>query len=211
MTVAIIGTGSIGSALARDLTRGGERVILAGTDGAKSAALATELGDLAFATSVADAIDAADVVVFAVWLDVMQQLVDEHRARLVGKIVVDPSNPIAPDGNGGFVKIIDESASSGRLIADALPDGAAFVKAFGSLSAGSLAEAAHQDPPFVLFYATDDTAAGDTVAGLIRAAGFDPVRAGGVDASIRIEVFGALHEYGALGRTVHREEALGLV
>jgi predicted dinucleotide-binding enzyme len=60
----------------------------------------------------------------------------------------------------------------------------------------------------VLFYAADDDAAGDLVAGLIRAAGFDPVRVGGLDQSIRIEMFGDLHEYGALGRTVTATEAL---
>jgi len=46
------------------------------------------------------------------------------------------------------------------------------------------------------------------VAGLIRAAGFDPVRVGGLDQAIRLEMFGDLHEYGALGRVVTRAEAL---
>jgi len=59
----------------------------------------------------------------------------------------------------------------------------------------------------VLFYAADD-AAGDLVAELIRAADFEPVRVGGLDQSIRIEMFGDLHEYGALGRVVTRSEAL---
>jgi predicted dinucleotide-binding enzyme len=60
----------------------------------------------------------------------------------------------------------------------------------------------------VLFYAAGDDAAGDLVADLIRAAGFEPVRVGGLDQSIRIEMFGDLHEYGALGRVVTRSEAL---
>jgi predicted dinucleotide-binding enzyme len=60
----------------------------------------------------------------------------------------------------------------------------------------------------VLFYAADDAAAGDLVAGLIRTSGFEPVFIGGLDQSIRIEMFGDLHEYGALGRVVTRTEAL---
>jgi predicted dinucleotide-binding enzyme len=60
----------------------------------------------------------------------------------------------------------------------------------------------------VLFYAADDKAAGDLVAGLIRAAGFDPVLVGGLDQAIRLEMFGDLHEYGALGRVVTRAGAL---
>ncbi len=37
---------------------------------------------------------------------------------------------------------------------------------------------------------------------LIRDNGFEPIRVGGIDQSIRIEVFGDLHEFGALGKTV---------
>jgi hypothetical protein len=39
-------------------------------------------------------------------------------------------------------------------------------------------------------------------------AGFDPVRVGGLDQSLRIEMYGDLHEYGALGRAVTKSEAL---
>jgi 8-hydroxy-5-deazaflavin:NADPH oxidoreductase len=43
---------------------------------------------------------------------------------------------------------------------------------------------------------------------LIRAAGFDPVKAGGVDAAIRIEMYGDLHEYGGLnGKLVDAGQA----
>jgi len=63
----------------------------------------------------------------------------------------------------------------------------------------------------VQFYAADDTAAGDLVAELIRAGGYEPVSVGGLDQSIRIEMFGDLHEYGALGRVVTRPEALAAI
>ena len=93
-----------------------------------------------------------------------------------------------------------------------LPAGARLFKAFGTLSAPTLSAAARQEPDrAVLFYAADDDAAGDLVAGLIRAAGFDPVRVGGLDQSIRIEMFGDLHEYGALGRAVTKSEALAAI
>jgi 8-hydroxy-5-deazaflavin:NADPH oxidoreductase len=49
------------------------------------------------------------------------------------------------------------------------------------------------------------------VADLIRADGYEPVRVGGLDQSIRIEMFGDLHEYGALGRAVTKSEALAAV
>jgi 8-hydroxy-5-deazaflavin:NADPH oxidoreductase len=45
MTTAIIGVGKIGSGLARDLVRGGERVVLAARDESQAEALADEFGD----------------------------------------------------------------------------------------------------------------------------------------------------------------------
>ena len=60
----------------------------------------------------------------------------------------------------------------------------------------------------MLFYAADDDTAGDLVAELIQTTGYEPVRVGGLDQSIRIEMFGDLHEYGALGRIVTKTEAL---
>jgi 8-hydroxy-5-deazaflavin:NADPH oxidoreductase len=108
-----------------------------------------------------------------------------------------------------YRKVIGAQESSGQILAGLLPAGATLVKAFGTLSAPSLAAATQQEPDrAVLFFAADGDAAGDLVAGLIRAAGFDPVRVGGLDQSIRIEMFGDLHEYGALGRVVTRTEAL---
>ena len=94
-----------------------------------------------------------------------------------------------------------------------LPAEAHFVKAFGSLAATSLASGATRSPRrAVLFYATDDERAAATAERLISTAGFDPVKAGGVDASLRIEVGGDLHDMGGLnGRMIDADEAKGLV
>jgi predicted dinucleotide-binding enzyme len=159
--------------------------------------------------SVDEAVARAGVLVPAVWLDAFRQLIAQYGARLAGKVIVDPSNPVGPDGAGGYRKVIGEQESSGQILAGLLPAGARLVKAFGTLSAPSLSAAARREPDrAVLFYAADDDAAGDLVADLIRAAGFDPVGVGGLDQSIRIEMFGDLHEYGALGRVVTKSEAL---
>jgi hypothetical protein len=73
------------------------------------------------------------------------------------------------------------------------------VKAFGTLGADSLAASANRVPERVaLFYATDDGRAEAVAQRLITAAGFEPVKAGGVDDAIRIEMFGGLHQYGGL-------------
>ena len=208
-TVAIIGTGNIGGTLAADLAAGGQDFVLAGRDEQAARKIAAGLGGHAEAVSVDEAVDRARVLVPAVWLDDFEQFIARYRDLLAGKVIIDPTNPVGPDGAGGYRKVIDEQESSGQLLAGLLPAGAMLVKAFGTLSAPSLAAAARREPDrAVLFYAADDAAAGDLAAGLIRAAGFDPVRAGGLDQAIRLEMFGDLHEYGALGRVVTRSEAL---
>ena len=208
-TVAIVGTGTIGSRLAANFAAGGQDFLLAGRDQEATRKLASGLDGHAEAVSVDEAVERADVLVVAVWLDDFKQLIAQYGEQLAGKVIVDPSNPVGPDGDGGYRKVIGEKESSGQILAGLLPAGARLVKAFGTLSARTLSTAARQEPErAVQFYAADDDAAGDLVAGLIRAGGYEPVRVGGLDQSIRIEMFGDLHEYGALGRVVTKTEAM---
>ena len=212
MKTAIIGVGNIGAQLAKNLTSGGVKIIIANRDVSKAEKLAAELGGKAKAMTIADAIKEADVIILTVYFDVMKDLIATYRSALAGKIVVDPSNPIAPDGKGGFKKTIPANESSGQHIAALLPEGAEFVKAFGTLSEQSLGAAANRQPErAVLFYATDYPEAGRVVAKLITASGFAPVSVGGVDQSIRIEVGGDLHEFGKLGKLVSAREAEPLI
>jgi predicted dinucleotide-binding enzyme len=208
-TVAIVGTGNIGGTLAAEFAAGGQDFLLAGRDLEAVRKIAADLGEHAVAVSVDEAVERAGVLVLAVWLDAFEQLIAEYGERLAGKVIIDPSNPVGPDGAGGYRKMIPEQESSGQILAGRLPAGARLVKAFGTLSAPTLAAAARREPDrAVLFYAADDEAAGDLAADLIRTAGYEPVRVGGLDQSIRIEMYGDLHEYGALGRVVTRAEAL---
>src|SRR5881396_3485304 len=208
MTTAIIGVGNIGRSVARDLVDGRERVVLAARDESNATALANELGELASAASVEKAIADADVVVFAVWLDTLKELVAQHAGLLGGKVVVDPSNPIAQDANGGLVRTLPDGQSAGAVVAGLLPAEAHFVKALGTLGAESLALEANRTPRAVLFYATDDDQAAAAIQRLISAAGFDPVKAGGVDAALRIETSGDLHQFGGLnGKVLDAAEA----
>jgi 8-hydroxy-5-deazaflavin:NADPH oxidoreductase len=212
MKTAIIGLGNIGKQVALNLMAGGQLVIVADHGPTKAADFAKGSAGKARAVSVAVAIDEADIIIFAVYFDAIKGLLAEYRNKLAGKIVVDPSNPIAPDSTGGFRKIIPKDQSSGQILAALLPPGAKLVKAFGTLAAPSLKTGARRSPePNVLFYASDDRDAGDAIAELIAASGFAPVRIGGLDQSIRIEVFGDLHELGRLGRLVTAKEASSLV
>ena len=63
------------------------------------------------------------------------------------------------------------------------------------MSADLFESSSHRSPePTVLFYATDDDRAGEEVERLIRTAGFEPVKVGGIEQSDRLEVDGDLHD-----------------
>jgi 8-hydroxy-5-deazaflavin:NADPH oxidoreductase len=67
--------------------------------------------------------------------------------------------------------------------------------AFGSMSGNLFESASNRSPePAVLFCATDDDRAGEEVERLIRTAGFEPVKIGGIEQSGRLEVGGDLHD-----------------
>jgi 8-hydroxy-5-deazaflavin:NADPH oxidoreductase len=201
-TVAIVGSGNIGGTLAAEFAAGGQDFLLAGRDLEAVRKITADLGEHAVAVSVDEAVERAGVLVLAVWLDAFEELIAEYGGRLAGKVIIDPSNPVGPDGAGGYRKVIPEQESSGQILAGRLPAGARLVKA----------AAARREPDrAVLFYAADDEAAGDLAADLIRTAGYEPVRIGGLDQSIRIEMYGDLHEYGALGRVVTKTEALAAI
>lgn len=207
-TIAIIGTGNIGGAIAHDLSESGTDVLLVNKNEEQAATLATTLHGRGTPTTTEEALSRADVIILAIWLDAIQDFIRKYGDQLGGKIIIDPSNPIAPDDNGGFKKVIPQDQSSGQIVADLLPEDTRLVKAFGTLSAESLRSAAYQDPRNALYYATDDLEAGETVSDIIIQAGFVPVYVGGIDQSIRIEVFGDLHEFGGLGHPVTADEAV---
>ena len=213
MSTAIIGTGNIGSAIARHLVAGGESVVVAARDESRAKTLADELGANARAASVENAIMGADAVVLALWLDDMREVIPEQAHRLDGKVVIDPSNPIGFDANGQMFRTLPDDQSAGSIVSVLLPASAHYVKAFGTLAAEALAASANREPRrAVLFYATDDDTAATTVERLIRAAGFDPFKAGGVADAGRIEMPGGdLHQFGLNGELVDLDRARATV
>jgi predicted dinucleotide-binding enzyme len=215
MTTAIIGVGRIASALARNLVRGRERVILVSRNPAIATALAQELGASSAVATAEEAIRAADVVVIAAKpFSEVREIVDVNRDLLDGKVIVDPSNRYALDQDDQFVRILPEGQSSGAMVEAMLPAGAHFVKAFGTLGFDTLAGQAFRTPDRVaMFYATDDDEAATAIERMIISAGFDPVRAGGLKDAGRLELpDGDLHQWGGLqGRVLDANEARAAV
>lgn len=209
MTTAIIGVGGIGGTLARHFVAGGEPVVLAAKNESRAEALAQELGPLAHAASVEDAIAGADAVVLALWLDTTKELIPQHARLIENKVVIDPSNPLGFDPETGRIwRTLPDDQSAGSVVASLLPASAHYVKAFGTLGGDALATGANREPRAVLFYATDDDLAETTVERLIRAAGFDPLKAGAAAAALRIEGPGGdLAQFGLNGELLDLDQA----
>jgi len=196
MTTAIIGTGGLGSAIARQLASGGETLRLSSADNESARTLAAKIGGAAVAAAGNhDALQGADAVVLALRFTVLKSVIDEIADALTGKLVVVPSNPVTLDAQGNVRRVLPEGQTSGEVVAGWLPAGARLAMAFGSLSAGIFESSSNRSPePAALFYAADDDRAGEQVERLIRTAGFEPVKAGGIEQSSRLEVGGDLHD-----------------
>ncbi len=196
MTTAIIGTGGLGSVIARRLASGGENLRLSSADTESARTLAAQIGSAAVvAADNRDALPGAGAVVLALRFTVLQGVIAEIAGPLAGKVVVVPSNPVTIDAQGNLARVLPEGQTSGKVVTGWLPAGAALAIAFGTMRADLLESAGRRPPkPAVMFYVTDDDRAGQEVQRLIRTAGLEPVKAGGLEQSGRLEVGGDLHD-----------------
>ena len=196
MTTAIIGTGGLGSAIARELASGGETLRLSSANSESARTLAAEIGRAAVvADGNRDALHGADAVVLALRFVVLKGVIDETADLLTDKLVVVPSNPVGLDAQGSVTRLLPKGQSSGEVVGGWLPAAARFAMAFGTMSADLFESSSNRSPgPAVLFYATDDDRSGEDVERLIRTAGFEPVKVGGIEQSSRLEVGGDLHD-----------------
>jgi 8-hydroxy-5-deazaflavin:NADPH oxidoreductase len=196
MTTAIIGTGGLGSVIARQLASGGETVRLSSANIESARTLAAEIGRAAVVpVDNRDALEDAEAVVLALRFTVLKSVIDEIAGSLTGKVVVVPSNPLSTDAQGKVSRLLPEGQSSGEVVAGWLPSAARLAMAFGSMSADLFKSASNRSPePAALFYAADDDRAAEEAERLIRTAGFEPVKIGGIEQSGRLEVGGDLHD-----------------
>ena len=174
-TISIIGTGAIGSAIARLLVNAGLPVSIANSRGPQSLTdLANELGPLARPVTAQEA-SRADMVFLAVnWSKIPEAVRD--LGPWDGRIVIDTNNPIeAPL----FQPVDLHGVPSSQVIAQLLP-GAHVVKAFNHLLAALLSDPAAEGGKRVLFYSGEHAASKERVAALIADLGFYGVDLGGV-------------------------------
>ena len=111
MTTAIIGTGGLGSVIARQLASGGETLRLASADSESARTLAAEIGRAAVvAVDNRDALRGADGIILALRFGVLKGVMDEIADQLTDKLVVVPSNPVGLDAQGNVVTSVARRA-----------------------------------------------------------------------------------------------------
>ncbi|WP_327070600.1 NAD(P)-binding domain-containing protein [Kitasatospora sp. NBC_01250] len=179
MDIGILGSGMIGSAVGRLLVDAGHKVAIANSRGPESLEqLVSELGPLATAASIPQAIAFGDpVVVLAIPFGRYQDL---PAAELAGRIAVDTTN-YTPARDGRIGELASGSVTSSELIAGHLP-GTRLVKSLNTLYYRTMLERARPGAPraerTAFFVAGDDAEANALVARLVEEIGFAAVATG---------------------------------
>lgn len=175
-TIALIGTGNVGSALGQRFAEHGHQIVYGSRDpnAADVRELVAATAHGAVAVAPAEAASRSDIIVLAVPWSAAEDLV-RTLGDLRGKIVVDPTNPrvMASDGFADY-PIADSNA---ERIARLAP-GAHVVKAFNTLGSETMLDPKVAGSPVTIPLVGDDRAAKARVAALAREIGLEAVDVG---------------------------------
>ena len=198
MKIGIIGSGSLGSNVARALARKGLSATISNNRGPASLApLLEEVGPSIKAGTVAEAASAEIVLVAVRWENLGAVL--GSLPAWNGRIVIDATNPVefldpnSPDAKDPSnplaaygIKAIDlGSKYSSEVFREFVP-GARVVKAFNHLDAQLLSQPEVSGGQRVQFYSGDDAVAKAEVRKILEAIGYFPVDLGSLDVGGRL-------------------------
>ena len=185
MRIGIIGSGNIGGTLARHLARLKHQVSIANSRGPESlATLAQQIG--ARAVTVADAVEAGDVVIVSIPEKNIPDLPRGLFANVPDGIAVVDTGNYYPELRDGRIDAIDRGLLDSHWVSHQL--GRPVIKAFNNIYAQSLLEKGRPRGTagrVALPVAGDSPKAKAVVLGLVDELGFDPVDGGGLDDSWR--------------------------
>ena len=212
-TIGLIGSGHIGSTVARLAVDAGHDVVLSNSRGPETLTdLVNELGPHARAATAAEAAAAGDVVVVTIPLKAYRDVPIEP---LRGKVVIDTNN-YYPQRDGHIAELDDESTTVSELLQDHLPE-SRVVKAFNNIYFGHLGslQRPHGDPErSVLAIAGDDAEAKRAVTELLDDLGYDAYDVGPLaegwryqrDTAAYASLYSGGDEWPGPGRQVTAEE-----
>ena len=185
-TVGIIGSGHVGSNLAKAAIAHGYDVVLSGSGEPDALrVLAIDLGPKARAATAGEAAEAGDFAIVATPITAVESIPIEP---LRNKVVIATINYF-PQRDGHIAEIDNGAITVPGVLWRHLPD-SKVVRAFSMLDAADMSGDGHPkgDPKRrAIAIAGDDAAARHLVTGLIDEFGFDAMDIGGLDESWRIE------------------------
>ncbi|WP_109592616.1 NADPH-dependent F420 reductase [Actinoplanes xinjiangensis] len=176
-TIGLIGSGNIGSTVARLAVAAGHDVVLSNSRGPQTLEeLVAELGPKARAATPAEAAAAGDIVVVTVPLHAYSAI---PAGPVAGKVLIDTNN-YYPERDGVIAELEDGSTTTGELVQRHFA-GASVVKALNNIwfeHLRTLARPSGAPDRSALPIAGDDTAAKKAVAGFLDGIGYDTVDIG---------------------------------
>jgi predicted dinucleotide-binding enzyme len=199
-TLGLIGSGYIGSTVARLALAAGYDVVLSNSRGPETLAdLVAELGPKARAATAEEAARAGDIVVVSI---PVKSFLNVPAAPLAGKVVIDTGN-YYPARDGQIAELDSGALTTTELVARHL-SGARVVKGFNNIYYRHLAELARPagaGDRSAIVIAGDDQDAKKSAAEFLDAIGYDTVDAGSLADSWRFEpgtpAYGLLYAGGA--------------
>lgn len=172
-SIAILGSGNVGTALAGSLVRAGHSVTIASRDPERATAAASVSGATAAQTYRAAAL-AAETIIMAVPFSAVESVAAEIAPVVAGKTIVDATNALK-SGNGGT--LFNGTDSAAETLARWLP-ASHVVKAFNTAFARVMADPTVDGEPADGFVAGDDAEAKATTLAIVDSIGFRAVDAG---------------------------------
>ncbi|MDR3516662.1 MAG: NAD(P)-binding domain-containing protein [Azospirillaceae bacterium] len=183
-TISIIGSGGMAAAIAGRIANAGHTVEIVNRDPAKARALADRLTAGA-TTGTYGAAPMGDIVILAVPYASAAAVVADFGEALDGKVIIDITNPIAPDLSG---LVTPHGSSGAQETAKGLPAGAHVVKAFNTIFGHVLAKGGRLDA----FIAADDAEAKARVSTFLESLGLRPLDVGGLQRAQTLEALGLM-------------------
>jgi hypothetical protein len=185
MKIAFIGYGNVGAPLADHLQRLGHDVSLAANNPHSEAVQkALALNPNLQVQAAKQAVKNADVVFLATPFDANEAALKPLAAELKGKVLVDCTNPVAPNLTHGLNNVRSGSALVQVLVPDSKVVKAFTIYGFENFQTNQFP--AYNVKPAMLFCGNDKTAKA-TVAELIENLGWEAVDVGGLDQALHLE------------------------
>ena len=182
MKIGIIGSGVVGTTLAKAVLRSGNEVILCNSRSPETLKdLITELGPGAYAGTKEETAS-QEIVILAVWWDSIRNVLT-GLPNWNGRILIDATNQLHVTCKG--IEPVRTEPLTGSEVVASLACGANVIKAFNSLYADFM-DGASSLGRRVLFYAGDDDAAKQTAADLFTDMQFYPVDVGRLSSGGRL-------------------------